>query len=98
MSFNFSQDAKLMKLSRAHLLAKDEDKESTLDEEEENSELGPNAHMSLLDQHSKLKQEAQGLNQGISFTCTHTTHLIFILFSLQYQYVIHLEEVSIHSH
>ncbi|KAK2158390.1 hypothetical protein LSH36_171g03038 [Paralvinella palmiformis] len=52
------KDAKLMKLSRAHL-AKEEEHESTQDEEEDNNELGPNAHISLLDQHSKLKQEAQ---------------------------------------
>lgn len=53
------KEAKLLKLSRAHLLAKEEEKDSTHDEEEESSELGPNAHISLLDQHSKLKQEAQ---------------------------------------
>jgi len=52
-----------MKLSRAHL-AKEEEHESTQDEEEDNNELGPNAHISLLDQHSKLKQEAQGLENG----------------------------------
>ena len=64
---------KLEKLSRAKMLKKQaieaEKKESTHDEEEEeeveNDErrmkfVGPNAHVSLLDQHSTLKKEAEG--------------------------------------
>ena len=63
---------KLEKLSRAKMLKKQEveaeKKESTHDEEEEEEDedsqnkkfVGPKAHVSLLDQHSKLKQEAEG--------------------------------------
>ena len=48
-----------------------EKKESTHDEEEDSDSdtgsgkfVGPNAHVSLLDQHSKLKLEAEGENRS----------------------------------
>ncbi len=43
-------------------LQEEEKKESTTSEgdSEDDRELGPSSHVSLLDQHSRLKQEAQG--------------------------------------
>ena len=35
--------------------------ERSEDEKEEEKEVGPSSHISLLDQHSRLKQEAQGM-------------------------------------
>ena len=55
---------KMAKLGRAKMIVREEEelKESTEEEggEREDSHLGPKCSMSLLDQHSKLKEEAKG--------------------------------------
>ena len=62
---SISQMQKLVKLGRAKMLVKEEEERKESTEEEagdtaEDSQLGPKSSMSLLDQHSKLKEEARG--------------------------------------
>ena len=39
-----------------------ESSQSSAQDSESDDEIGPKAHMSLLDQHSKLKQQAEGMS------------------------------------
>lgn len=71
---------KMVKLGRAKMIVREEEerKESTEEEvaEGEDSQLGPKSSLSLLDQHSKLKEEARGLYRVVwckhaCILCTH---------------------------
>lgn len=61
---------KLEKLGTARVLgAVEKEKESTQEEVEDSDgseKIGPKCNISLLDQHSKLKQEAQGWTNSMS--------------------------------
>ncbi len=56
--------SKLQKFGRARLLIKEEEKKDSMSEhadtEDDDVTAGPKSNVSLLDQHSRLKQEAEG--------------------------------------
>ena len=62
------EQSKMAKLGRARQLAKMEEKKASSSEagsgDDTGPEVGPNANVSLLDQHSRLKVEAEGKIQG----------------------------------
>ncbi|KAI0219015.1 putative ATP-dependent RNA helicase DDX41, partial [Lamellibrachia satsuma] len=62
-----TQMQKMVKLGRAKMIVREEEerKESTEEEvaEGEDSQLGPKSSLSLLDQHSKLKEEARAIKE-----------------------------------
>ena len=73
-SLSYLQMAKLQKFGRARMLIKEEEKKDSTseqaDSDDEDVQAGPKANVSLLDQHSRLKQEAEGRYRVVPVSVT----------------------------